>query len=158
MVSTRRREDDDEDYIYIPSEEEERTIDTRRRKRRNKGKLPDYEWVMGEILATEHLPTYVEAMEEKIKESNIWYHQTSANILEAVKNINDQIESLMIMKQYWIKEYENLNDNYNKLIEKYKTDLKDVSKKEMYEYIVNQPIKGWGRKHTINENGKRVFK
>ncbi|AXF52630.1 MAG: hypothetical protein [Cressdnaviricota sp.] len=155
----RRRRESDEDYIYISSEEENRYIDTRRRnKRRNKGKLPDYDWVMGEILATEHLPTYVEAMEEKIKESNIWYHQTSANILEAVKNINDQVESLMIMKQYWIKEYENLNDNYNKLIEKYKTDLKDVSKKEMYEYIVNQPIKGWGRKHKIDENGKHVFK
>ncbi|OUM64793.1 hypothetical protein PIROE2DRAFT_8330 [Piromyces sp. E2] len=42
-------------------------VDTTRRRKR-KISPPTYDWVMGEILATEHLPTYEEAiMEKKIR-------------------------------------------------------------------------------------------
>jgi len=59
----RSREDDDE---YVPSDIERQFINTlRRNKRQKKGKLPDHEYVQGENLAKEHLPSYYEVMKEE---------------------------------------------------------------------------------------------
>lgn len=128
MTNRRRRNREEIDLTsdgeWLPSVDD-CFVTTRRPKRRRKGKLPEYEWAMGETLATQKLPSYKEVMKEKIEEKNKLFNEARANILQEIKNIESQIEPLMIMKEYWLIELENLNKCFDSLINEYKNVIKN---------------------------------